>query len=121
MICRIWHGRTQRSKADAYTRFLEESAVPDYRAVPGNLAVEIMRRDEGAVTHFLTVTHWDSESSIRAFAGDEVLKAKYYPEDKNYLLEFEPQVQHYTVTAGAGLAVAPAFAPDRPRGFGRSA
>jgi heme-degrading monooxygenase HmoA len=100
VICRIWHGRTLRSKADDYTRFLEERAIPDYRSVPGNLRVAVMRRDEGAVSHFLTVTHWDSETSIRAFAGDEPLTAKYYPEDKGFLLEFEPQVQHYIVMAG---------------------
>lgn len=102
MICRMWHGCTPRSKADAYARFLEQRAVPDYQAVPGNISVAVMRRDADAVTHFLTVTHWDSESSIRAFAGDEPLKAKYYPEDNDYLLEFEPLVQHYTVVAGAG-------------------
>ena len=101
MICRIWHGRTPRSKADAYARFLEERAIPDYRSVPGNLSVAIMRRDEDGVSHFLTVTQWDSETSIRAFAGDEPLRAKYYPEDKDFLLEFEPQVQHHIVTAGA--------------------
>jgi heme-degrading monooxygenase HmoA len=99
VICRIWHGRTPRAKGDAYARFLEERAIPDYRSVAGNLSVEIMRRDDGDVTHFLTVTHWDSEASIRAFAGVEPLKAKYYPEDSGYLLEFEPLVQHYTVTA----------------------
>jgi heme-degrading monooxygenase HmoA len=97
----MWHGRTLRSKADAYARFLEQRAIPDYQSVPGNLSVTVMRRDEDAVTHFLTVTHWDSESSIRAFAGAEPLKAKYYPEDNDYLLEFEPQVQHYTVVASA--------------------
>jgi heme-degrading monooxygenase HmoA len=101
MICRIWHGRTPASKADAYARFLEERAIPDYQSVQGNLSVEVMRRDEETVTHFLTVTHWDSEISIRAFAGEDLLKAKYYPEDKEYLLEFEPQVQHYSVIAGA--------------------
>jgi heme-degrading monooxygenase HmoA len=106
VICRIWHGRTLRSKADAYARFLEERAIPDYRSVPGNLSVEIMQRDEDGVSHFLTVTHWDSETSIRAFAGDEPLRAKYYPEDKEYLLEFEPQVQHYTVVADA-IAILP--------------
>jgi heme-degrading monooxygenase HmoA len=104
MICRMWHGRTPRSKADAYTRFLEQRAIPDYRSVPGNLNVAIMRRDEEGVTHFLTVTHWDSEASIRAFAGDEPLKAKYYPEDLDFLLEFEDLVQHYTVTAHDGGA-----------------
>jgi heme-degrading monooxygenase HmoA len=101
VICRMWHGRTPRSKADAYTRFLEQRAIPDYQSVPGNLSVAVMRRDADAVTHFLTVTHWDSESSIRAFAGDEPLRAKYYSEDKDYLLEFEELVQHYTVMARA--------------------
>jgi heme-degrading monooxygenase HmoA len=101
MICRMWHGRTLRSKADAYTRFLEQRAIPDYRSIPGNISVAVMRRDEDSTTHFLTVTHWDSEESIRAFAGDQPLKAKYYPEDNGYLLEFEEWVQHYTVTAHA--------------------
>ena len=99
MICRMWHGRTLRSKADAYARFLEQRAIPDYRSVPGNLSVTVLRRDEDDVTHFLTVTHWESEDCVRVFAGDELLRAKYYPEDQDYLLEFEPLVQHYTVTA----------------------
>lgn len=101
VICRIWHGRTPRSKADVYAHFLEERAIPDYRSVPGNLSVSVLRRDEDTVTHFLTVTHWDCENSVRAFAGDEPLKAKYYPEDKEFLLEFEPEVHHYTVMSGA--------------------
>jgi hypothetical protein len=40
-----------------------------------------------------------SEEAIRTFAGREALKAKYYPEDKEFLLEFEPEVQHFTVVA----------------------
>jgi heme-degrading monooxygenase HmoA len=101
MICRMWHGRTPRSKADAYAGFLRERAIPDYRSVKGNLGVELLRRDEGEVAHFLTVTHWESEDCIRGFAGAEPLQAKYYPEDAGYLLEFEPLVQHYQVFASA--------------------
>ena len=97
MICRIWHGRTSRERADAYAAFLEQRAIPDYRAVLGNIDVAILRRDEGNVSHFLTVTHWVSEHAIRAFAGDAVLKAKYYREDADFLLEFEPEVQHFEV------------------------
>jgi len=99
MICRMWHGVTLRSKADAYTAFLERRAIPDYRSVPGNLSVAILRRDEADVSHFMTVTHWESEESIHAFAGEDLLTAKYYPEDRDFLLEFEPEVQHFTVTA----------------------
>lgn len=99
MIYRIWHGRTSRDRADDYARFVAERAIPDYRSVAGNLDVAILRRDDGEVTHFLTVTRWTSEGAVRAFAGDDVLKAKYYPEDREFLLEFEENVQHFDVVA----------------------
>ena len=38
---------------------------------------------------------WDSLEAIKRFAGDSHEQAQYYPEDKNFLLEFEPTVQHY--------------------------
>jgi heme-degrading monooxygenase HmoA len=101
MIVRIWHGRTPRERADEYAAFLTLRAIPDYRGTPGNLDVAILRRDEAEVSHFLTLTRWESEDAIRAFAGAEVLKAKYYAQDKDFLLEFEEHVQHYVVVARA--------------------
>lgn len=101
MIIRIWHGRTPRGVADEYAAFLARRAIADYRAVPGNLEAAVYRRDDGEVTHFLTVSRWVSEEAIRAFAGDDFLKSKYYPEDTGYLLEFEPEVQHFTVVGRA--------------------
>ena len=97
MICRMWHGRTKYEDANVYEQFLINRAIPDYTSIPGNIDVSILRWDEGDVTHFITRTHWDSESSIRAFAGEDILTAKYYPEDENFLLEFEPSVVHYKV------------------------
>jgi heme-degrading monooxygenase HmoA len=101
VITRIWHGRTARARADDYSAFLTLRAIPDYRSVAGNLDVAILRRDEEDVSHFLTVTRWESQDAIRAFAGEEVLKARYYPEDREFLLEFEPEVQHFTVVSAA--------------------
>ena len=97
MIARLWHGRTSRERADAYERFLHERAMPDYRGTPGNLGAQVLRRDDGEVAHFVTVSYWEDEDAIRAFAGDELLKAKYYPEDQDFLIEFEPLVVHYEV------------------------
>jgi heme-degrading monooxygenase HmoA len=97
MICRIWHGRTLPGKADAYAEFLVQRAIPDYRSTAGNIDVSVLRHDDGDATHFLTITRWESEEAIRAFAGDDLLRAKYYPEDADFLLEFEPQVRHYAV------------------------
>jgi heme-degrading monooxygenase HmoA len=97
MIARLWHGAVPATKADAYMRYLEKTGLPDYRATPGNRGVSVLRRLEGEVAHFLLVTLWDSPASIRAFAGADIEKARYYPEDEAFLLELEPTVTHYEV------------------------
>lgn len=99
MIIRMWHGRVKRDDAAAYRAFLEQRAMPDYRSVPGNLSVRILERHEGEVTHFITMTSWQNLEVIKAFAGDDIEVAKYYPEDEGFLLEFEPGVVHYEVVA----------------------
>ena len=93
-ITRIWHGRTRAEHADEYLDILESSGIADYAKTEGNLSVKILRRIEGDVCHFWTVTEWDSVESIKKFAGNDLEKAKYYPEDDEYLLEFEPTVIH---------------------------
>ena len=97
MIVRIWHGTVPASKAGAYREFLNTRAISDYRSVQGNLSVHILEREENNITHFITLTFWKNMDSIKAFAGDDVEAAKYYPEDKDFLLEFEPEVVHYEV------------------------
>jgi heme-degrading monooxygenase HmoA len=93
----MWHGRVPTSKANAYREFVNARAIPDYQSVDGNLSVHILERAEDDITHFITLTFWRDLDSIKAFAGDDVEKAKYYPEDDEYLLEFEPTVLHYEV------------------------
>jgi heme-degrading monooxygenase HmoA len=93
----MWHGRVPTSKAKAYREFLNSRAIPDYQSVNGNISVHILERTEGEITHFITFTFWKDMASIKAFAGKEVETAKYYPEDREFLLEFEPTVVHYEV------------------------
>lgn len=97
MIARTWHGVVPEEKGDAYLDYLNRTGVPDYRATPGNRGVHVLRRTEDGRTHFLLLTFWDSWDAIRAFAGDDVERARYYPEDREYLLELEPTVTHYEV------------------------
>ncbi len=101
MIARMWHRRTPIAKADAYAGLLNRTAIPDCHAIPGNLAVHILRRDEGEVAHFIAFTLWESLPAIEKFAGTPVDQAKYYPEDRDFLLEFELKVQHWEVTGSA--------------------
>lgn len=103
MIARLWHGRTRARDYDAYWAFIHERAIPDYRGTPGNLGVRLFRRLEGEHAHFLTLSYWPSLEAIKAFAGEDIAIAKYYPEDEKYLLELEPTVQHYEVTDSDAL------------------
>ena len=100
MIARMWHGITAAEKADEYLDYLNETGVPDYRETEGNRGVYVLRRIEGDRAHFLTVSFWGSIGEVKAFAGPDPEKARYYPEDEGFLLEFEPQVKHYDVLAG---------------------
>jgi hypothetical protein len=97
VIARLWHGRVPAAKAAAYRAFLIARAIPDYRAVTGNLAVRVLERVEGDLVHFQTLTFWSSLGAIRAFAGDDATRARYYPEDADFLLEMEERVQHWEV------------------------
>lgn len=94
IITRVWHGKTKIEFADEYLKFLEQTGIKDYKNIPGNLSTEIWRKKEKDVCHFWTVTKWDSFESIKQFAGNDYEKAKYYPGDKKYLLEFEEKVIH---------------------------
>ena len=96
MITRVWHGKTKKEDSEIYRQYVIDTGIQDYLKTEGNLDVEIWQRDEGDVTHILTVTHWEDLQSIKKFAGDDYVKAKYYPEDDKYLLEFEENVKHYS-------------------------
>lgn len=95
VITRVWHGTTRAEHADRYLHYIEQTGISSYRNTKGNLSAKILRRIENGVCHFLTITEWASYESIKEFAGEDFEKARYYEEDKKYLLELEEGVVHY--------------------------
>lgn len=93
----MWHGKVPSTKATAYHACLNETGLSDYAATEGNRGMFLLKREEGDITHFYTLTFWDDLRAIQKFAGDDYEKARYYPEDDNFLLEFEPLVTHFDV------------------------
>jgi heme-degrading monooxygenase HmoA len=89
MIVRLWHGRTDISKADEYAEFMKEREAPKYGSIDGLKKLYFLRRADGDVAHFLLITMWDSMKSVKKFAGEHPEIAKYYPEDDSFLLEKE--------------------------------
>jgi heme-degrading monooxygenase HmoA len=97
MIARIWHGMVAAHVADEYHQYLLETGVPDYRQTPGNRGVYLLRRMERDLAHFQIITLWDGLDAVRAFAGDDVERARYYPGDDAFVLRKELYVEHYDV------------------------
>jgi len=99
MIARLWHGTTRAEQSEGYLSYLLETRIPGSRATQGNQGVQILRRIEGEIAHFLLISYWESFEAIARFAGDDLEQARYYPRDAEFLLEFEPKVAHYEVAA----------------------
>lgn len=94
VITRIWHGRTLAEHSDVYLEYVRQTGIKDYLNTPGILSARVLRRIEGTICHFWTITEWPDIESIIKFAGTDYEKAKYYPEDKKFLLELEDTVIH---------------------------
>jgi heme-degrading monooxygenase HmoA len=97
MIARIWRGVVQLDDADEYADYIRDTGFAEYAETPGNRGAWMLRRDEGERTEFITYSLWDSRDAIRAFAGDDIETAVYYPEDERYLIEREDTVKHYEI------------------------
>lgn len=101
MIARTWRGATRAADADAYVEYLLETGFRQYRETPGNAGVLGLRRVAGDRAEFLLVTLWESEDAIRRFAGDDVERAVFYPEDERFLIDREDRVGHFEVVYDA--------------------
>jgi hypothetical protein len=44
------------------------------------------------------LSFWDSRHAIEAFAGHDIDKSVYYPDDDRYLIDRDPTVRHYQIT-----------------------
>lgn len=97
MIVRTWRGATRAEDADAYLEYLHETGFTQYRATPGNRGVLALRRIHEGRAEFLLLTFWESESAIHRFAGDDIGRAVFYPEDDRFLVEREDRVRHFDV------------------------
>ena len=97
MIARLWHGKVPLAKAAEYHTYLMATGLADYANTPGNCSVTLLKKEENDIVHYYTLTYWSGIDAIKAFAGDDIEKARYYPEDAEYLLELEPNVVHFEV------------------------
>jgi hypothetical protein len=97
VIARTWRGWTRATDADAYVEYLLATGLKEYRSTPGNRGAFCFRRIAGDRAEFITLSFWESVTAIKAFAGDDIELAVYYPEDERFLVERDMRVHHYEV------------------------
>jgi heme-degrading monooxygenase HmoA len=103
MIARIWRGAVRRKDAERYADYMRDTGVMEYAETAGNLGVLMLRRDDAKRTEFVMVTLWESWEAVRAFAGDDVETAVFYPEDDAFLIERDLTATHYQVAEVRGF------------------
>lgn len=96
-VARLWRGATRTEDGDAYLAYLHETGIHEYRSTPGNRGVFVLRRSVDARAEFLLITLWESEDAVRRFAGDDIRKAVFYPEDDRFLIARDERVDHFEV------------------------
>ncbi len=97
MIARTWRGATTEDEADAYVDYLMQTGVRECHETDGNRGVLLLRRIAGGRAEFLFISLWESPEAVRAFAGDDIEKAVFYPEDDRFLVDREWTASHYEV------------------------
>lgn len=95
-ILREWRAEIRRALRDEYVGYVQATGIVGYKQTPGNLGAIVATRDIDAERcEIVTLSWWKDESSIKAFAGSDISRARYYPEDERYLLTRPETVQHY--------------------------
>ena len=97
MIARIWRGAVRASDADAYVQYVRETGIDEYEKTPGNRGAWVLSRTDGDRAEIVTLSFWGSREAIEGFAGQDIERAVFYPEDDRFLIERDLTVLHYEV------------------------
>jgi heme-degrading monooxygenase HmoA len=97
MIARIWRGAVRAADASAYAAYVQRTGIEGYHRTPGNRGAWLLWRVSGDRAEFVTVSYWESRNAIEGFAGQDIEKAVFYPDDDQFLIERDLTVRHYEV------------------------
>ncbi len=102
MIARMWRGSTRAEDAEAYAEYVGATGGQALAATPGNRGVYMLRRVVGDAAEFVMLSLWGSEDAIKAFAGEDISVAVFFPEDDRFLTDRELTVSHFEVVERRG-------------------
>jgi hypothetical protein len=97
-LLREWRAEIRRKDRDAYVEYVRTSGFSEYQRTKGNLFALISTRDiDDERCEIVTLSGWTSWDAVRAFAGKDPERARYFPTDDQYLLTKPDTVSHYEI------------------------
>ena len=97
MIAREWRCRCPSRHKEGFLEHLDATGVRECQALSGFWGYQILERTLGPEVEITLVTYWRAAADITAFAGEDISKAKLYPDDEAYEIVPDREVRHYVV------------------------
>lgn len=106
-VLREWRAEIRRPLKDEYVDYVMRTGIDEYLKTLGNLGATLAVRDlDEERSEMVTLSWWTDRQAIVAFAGEDISRAHYYPEDNRFLLTHPETVQHYDCTLPAAAITA---------------
>jgi heme-degrading monooxygenase HmoA len=96
-VARMWRGEVPLARAEEYDAYIRAEGLSKLRAIPRNLGVQMFRRTVGDREEFVVISYWPDEDAIRAYAGQDITRARLMPRDPEFLIDPDPLVRHYRI------------------------
>lgn len=95
-ILREWRALIRRDRNKEYLDYVYATGITAYRRTAGCLwAAAALRDIDEERSEIVTLSLWTVPDAIKAFAGDDIERARYFPKDDDYLLTKPDKVAHY--------------------------
>jgi heme-degrading monooxygenase HmoA len=97
MAARIWKGYTSAANADAYEQFLKTEFLPyiEKKNIPGYKKFQLLKKQEGDETAFITIMWFTSLEKIKQFAGENYEQSIVHPKAQALLSRYDKTASHY--------------------------
>lgn len=97
-VVRVWKGYGTAEGVARYCRdHFEASVLPRLRASDGFLGASVLTRPAGETTEVVVATSWRSIDAVKAFAGDDYVRAVVEPVVRALLDRVDDRVSHFTL------------------------
>ena len=87
MIAREWKCRCPEATTEGFLEYMYQTGVAESSALPGFMGAQAMLRQVEGGNEITLFTYWESLDAIKAFAGQDMERAKLYPGDATYGIE----------------------------------